>query len=230
MTENEPRQGYWGSLAADDCVVLAKVGSRLTFSPGSTLLTQQDVTRDVIIVWSGFTKVVARVAARRHVVLAIRGPGDLLGEMAYINGGQRSAAVAAISEVDTLRVPRAEFSRFLSGSAHASHLLRRTLVDRLREADWNRIAAASMTVGQRLARLLLTLTQRHGVPSPGGGLTVALLSQDDLAACVGGGRRTVARQIRQWRERHIVSTTRRSVTVHEPKSLARMVGHGAPPF
>jgi CRP/FNR family cyclic AMP-dependent transcriptional regulator len=230
VIENQPQRGYWGRLTADDCVALANVGSRLAFAAGSTLLAQEDATGDVVIVWSGFIKVVARLATRRHVVLALRGPGDVLGEMAYINGGRRSATVAAISEVEVIRVPRADFGRFLDGSTHASHLLRRTLVDRLREADSDRIAAASMTVGQRLARLLLTLARHHGVPSPEGGLTVALLSQDDLAACVGGGRRTVARQMRQWRERDIVSTTRRSVTVRQPEALARMAGHSASPF
>jgi CRP/FNR family transcriptional regulator, cyclic AMP receptor protein len=227
---SEPRRGYWGKLTADDCVVLANVGSRLAFSAGRPVLAQEDDTGDVVIVLSGFTKVVARVAAGRHVVLALRGPGDLLGEMAHVNGGRRSASVAAISEVEVIRVPRADFSRFLDGSTHASRLLRKMLVDRLREADSDRIAAASLTVGQRLARLLLTLARRHGVPSPDGGLTVALLSQDDLAACVGGGRRTVARQMRQWRERDIVSTTRRSVTVRQPEALARMVGHAASAF
>jgi len=162
------------------------------------------------------------------VVLALRGPGDILGEMAHIGGGRRSAAVAAINDVDALWVSRAVFSDFLDRSRHASHMLRRTLVDRLREADRDRVAAASMTVGQRLARLLLKVARRYGVPNPDGGLTVALLSQEELAACVGSARRTVAREIGRWRERDIVSTTRLSVTVRKPEALARIVGPGAP--
>jgi CRP/FNR family transcriptional regulator, cyclic AMP receptor protein len=208
VTENGPRSGYWGRLTPNERIALATVGKRLTVTAGSVLLAQQDTTRDVIIVWSGFTKVVARVAPRQHLVLGLRGPGDLLGEMAHVDGGPRSAAIAAVSK---------------------SHLLHRTLVGRLREADQDRIAAASMTVGQRLARLLLRLTRRYGVPGPQGGLSVALLSQNDLAACIGGGRRTVARQIRQWRERGIVSTTRLSVTVHRPEELARIAGLSPPP-
>lgn len=86
-----------------------------------------------------------------------------------------------------------------------------------------------MTVGQRLARLLLKLVQRYGVANPEGGVTIGLLSQKELAACVGGAQRTVAREMRVWRDRNIISTTRLSVTVRRPDSLARIAGRSAPP-
>ena len=228
VTDHEPQRGYWGGLAASERAALTDVANPAEFAPGSLLLAQRDMTGDVVVIWSGFAKVVTRVAGGRSVVLALRGPGDLLGEMAYVRGGTRSAAVAAINRVKTLRVLRADFSVFLSGSANASQLLKRTLVDRLREADRDRVAAASMTVGQRLALLLLRLTRQYGKPSPRGGLTIALLSQEELATCVGGARRTVARQIGQWRDRNIVSTDRMSITVREPQALARIVKQTPP--
>jgi CRP/FNR family transcriptional regulator, cyclic AMP receptor protein len=222
-SEHQPQQGYWDGLTAAERTALTDVASRSTLSAGSVVLAAHDTTRDVVLVRSGYAKVVARAAAGGQVVLAVRGPGDLLGEMAHISGGRRSAAVVAINEVVAYRVPAEEFGSFLDGYANASHLLQRTLVDRLLEADSDRIAASSMTIGQRLARLLLNLAQRYGVPGPGGDLTIALLSQTELAACVGAARRTVARQIGQWRKRHVLSTTRLTITIHEPQSLSRLL-------
>ena len=86
-----------------------------------------------------------------------------------------------------------------------------------------------MTVGQRLARYLLKLVWRHGVPVPDGSLRIDQLSQEDLAACIGGGPRTVAREMGEWRKRSIISTERRSVIVHEPAALDRIAGRHAPP-
>ena len=223
-SEHQPQQGYWDSLTVDERAALTDVATVSTFSVGTVLLRAHDTTRDVVLVRSGYAKVVARPAAGQYVVLAIRGPGDLLGEMAHVRGGRRSAAALAINEVTALRVPAEEFGAFLTGSPHASHLLQRTLVDRLAEADLDRVAAASLAIGQQLARLLLKLAERYGVPAPGGGFTLALLSQKELAACIGAARGTVARQIGQWRNRRIVSTTRLAITIHQPLALARLVG------
>jgi CRP-like cAMP-binding protein len=229
-TALEPQNGYWSSLLPADRMALADVGMHLSVPSGRTLLTQHDTSRDVLVILSGFTKVMVRTSVMRHVVLALRGPGDILGEIAYVSGGLRTATVTAITSVEALRVPRADFDRFLAGSAHASNLLRRTIVNRLRDADLDRVAAASMTLGQRLARLLLVQASRYGTPTADGGLTVTLLSQDDLAACVGGARRTVAREIAHWRARGIVSTTRMSVTIRQPAALARIAGPGSAPL
>jgi CRP/FNR family transcriptional regulator, cyclic AMP receptor protein len=220
VARNEPMHGYWAGLAAEERAELTRIGARSTFTAGSTLVDPDSGSRDVIIVWSGFTKVVP-ATGNRNIVLALRGPGDIIGEMASTSGDQRSAGIA-IDRVEALTVPRESFAQFLAGSGHASDLLRRTLVDRLREADGDRLAAASMSVGQRLARLLLKLAARYGVRGPTGEVTVGLLPQRELAACVGGARRSVARELALWREREIISIARRSVTVHRPEALARI--------
>lgn len=225
----QPQRGFWAEISAIDCASLNAVGYRRTYRRGATVLAQRETSGDVLIVRSGFAKVVVWLAVDKYVVLALRGPGDIIGELANINSGQRSADVIAVSALEAIRIPREHFRVFLDGSQGAAEVLSRTLVCRLMEADRDRLAAASMTVGQRLARLLLKLVQRYGVPAQGGGVTIGMLSQKELAACVGGAVRTVVRQIAQWRDRRIISTTRRSVTVHQPDLLIQIAGRGAPP-
>jgi CRP-like cAMP-binding protein len=174
--------------------------------------------------------VVTGTDAGREVVLALRGPGDVVGEMVSIGGGRRSATVTAIDRVEALLIDASRFVAFLSDSPHASSILTRILVGRLREADQHRLAAGSMTVGQRLARLLLDLANCYGVPARGGGTRIALaLSQRDLAAWVGGSHRTVAREMEKWRERGFVTTGRRSVIVQQKDALRRISGLREPP-
>ncbi|TMM34378.1 MAG: Crp/Fnr family transcriptional regulator [Actinobacteria bacterium] len=225
----EPQRGFWATLSKTECDALIEAGVRSTFAPGSVLLAHHDSSGDVAIVWSGLIKAAVRVADDKHVVLALRGPGDIVGELAHINGGRRSAAVIAVNRVEALIVPRDRFTELLGRDRAAADSLRRIIVDRLCEADRDRLAAASMTVGQRLARYLLKLVWRHGVPVPDGSLRIDQLSQEDLAACIGGGPRTVAREMGEWRKRSIISTERRSVIVHEPAALDRIAGRHAPP-
>ena len=154
---------------------------------------------------------------------------DSSGDVAIVWSGLIKAAVIAVNRVEALIVPRDRFTELLGRDRAAADSLRRIIVDRLCEADRDRLAAASMTVGQRLARYLLKLVWRHGVPVPDGSLRIDQLSQEDLAACIGGGPRTVAREMGEWRKRSIISTERRSVIVHEPAALDRIAGRHAPP-
>jgi CRP/FNR family transcriptional regulator, cyclic AMP receptor protein len=229
MTTAEPNGAYWGSLPAAARAGLTAIGTHSTFTPGRVLLAQQDNSRDVVVVWSGMVKAVVRSAAGQQVVLALRGPGDILGEIANISGGPRTAAVVAVNRVNALVIPGDPFAHFLDSYPAAADSVYRTILDRLREADRDRLAAATMSVGQRLARMLLKLAARHGVPAPDGSLVIERLSQEDLAACIGCGARTAARQIAVWRDRHIISTERLAVTVYKPHELERVAGRHTPP-
>lgn len=221
MVSSERAHGFWRNLSHAERRELTTGGRPFSSPAGSVLIDQWDRSGAVIVLQSGFAKVVARVTPVRQVVLAIRGPGDILGEMAGIDGGRRSAAVIAVGDVTGLTISGVPFQDLIARSAHAAGLLTRTLVDRLREADRDRLAVAAMTVRQRLARLLLTLAARYGTQTTDG-ITIGLLSQKDLAACIGGAHRSVAREVRLWRDERIISTGRRSVTVHRPGELHRI--------
>jgi CRP-like cAMP-binding protein len=133
--------------------------------------------------------------------------------------------VAALDRVDALLVPADRFGAFLQAHPHASLVLHRVLARRLLEADAYRVATGASTVAQRVAELLLRLTELYGEPAPGGGTLLGLpLSQDDLASCLGVSRRAVARAMENWRSRGIVRTGRRKVILQDTAALRRIAG------
>ncbi len=221
--------GFWRTLSAAERADLAAAGRVEIFAAGGVVIPHYDNSGDVLVIHSGMVKAVVTTADGRQVVLALRGPDDIVGELANVAGGARSATVVAVTRVEALAVPGRVFTNFLKDHPEAAEALHRTVVSRLMEADRDRLAAASMTVGQRLARLLLKIADRYGVPGPDGSLRTEQLSQEELAACVGGATRTVAREIALWRRRSIISTERRSITVHNPAALERIAGRHAPP-
>jgi CRP/FNR family transcriptional regulator, cyclic AMP receptor protein len=226
-TSAEPQQGFWHELAEPERATLRAIGTRRRFEPNSAIVAAEDTAEDIIIIWSGLAKVGLRTTSRT-VLLALRGPGDIVGEMASIGGGGRSASVVAIDNVDGLVVEADRFGMFLSRYPHASIVLQRVLVQRLRESDSSRIGAGTTNVAQRLARLLLDFEQRYGVPTDCGGNKIALaLSQKDLAAFVGASPRAVAREIERWKDRKIIKAGRRWVTIQQPLVLRRIAGTSA---
>jgi CRP-like cAMP-binding protein len=230
----EPRGGFWGDLNPPERGPLRSAGAWVSFPAGASLVFQGDPSEHVLIIWTGFAKVLFRDHNGHQVLLAFRGPGDLVGEQGGVDGGRRSATVQAIEPVRGLMVDAGTFRAFLDRHPHAAAVLSRVLVERLREADRQRLASASMAVGQRLAGLLLELAARFGASEVAGTRIGLPLSQEDLAACVGASRRAVAREIESWRDRGYVVTGRRSLLIQQPSALQRIAGirgqdNGGPP-
>jgi CRP/FNR family transcriptional regulator, cyclic AMP receptor protein len=220
-----PQRGFWAKLAEAERAALSDLGSRCMFRPDSRILAEHDRTNHVVIIWSGHTKVSARARAYGEVLLALRGSGDIVGEMACVGGGLRAATVTAINDVDALVVEADAFIGFLHRFPHASMVLQRVLVARLRHCGRCRVGAVGTNVAQRLARLLLELQWAYGVPNEAGDVRIALtLSQKDLAAFVAASQRAVARELESWRQRGIIVTGRRWVIVRRPSELRRIAG------
>lgn len=229
MISAEPQHGFWRELTEPERAILREIGARRIYERNSAIVAEADDADDIVIIWRGLAKVCSR-GTSRPVLLALRGPGDIVGEMASIGGGGRSATVIAIHEVVGLVVKADRFGEFLSKNPDASKALQRVLVTRLRESDSSRIRAAATSVAQRLARLLLDFGQRYGVPADGGGSKIDLaLTQEDLASFINASPRAVAREIERWKDRDIVTAGRRWVTVQQPMALRRIARIGVSP-
>jgi CRP/FNR family cyclic AMP-dependent transcriptional regulator len=228
----EPQHGFWRELAEREREALRAICTRKGFERNSAIVAEDDAVDDIVIIWSGLAKVCSQ-GTSRPVLLALRGPGDIVGEMASIGGGGRSATVIAIHEVVGLVTEAARFGEFLGKSQEASKALQKVLVSRLRESDSSRIGATATNVAQRLARSLLVLLdfgQRYGVPADGRGDKIDLaLTQEDLASFINASPRAVAREIERWKERDIVTAGRRWMIIQQPSALKRIARISASP-
>jgi CRP/FNR family transcriptional regulator, cyclic AMP receptor protein len=182
---------------------------------------------DVVLVLSGRVKLVAYGADRREVVLALRGPGELLGEMAALGGQRRSATVIAVDDVEAGFLHGEELRSFLREHPDAGLVMIRMLVRRLSDATRDVVDLATRDSVGRIAKRLLDLAAEHGAPSTGaaGGTRIELsLSQDELARWTGATRETVSRALRLMRQLGWVSTDHRTITVIDAAALRDRAG------
>jgi CRP/FNR family cyclic AMP-dependent transcriptional regulator len=104
--------------------------------PAGTVIFEQGGTPDyVLLVRGGRVRIAAHGEGGGEVVLAERGPGELLGDLSGIDGKPRSASVTALEEVRGLLVPLRAFRSFLMDHPRAALALLELLSRRLREAD-----------------------------------------------------------------------------------------------
>ncbi|MFE0513529.1 Crp/Fnr family transcriptional regulator [Streptomyces sp. NPDC058964] len=211
---------FWEALDPGDRAGLLRAGVRVVLDAGRQFLTQGEDSDHLIVVLHGWVKVVAQSHAGYRALLALRGPGELLGEQAAVERGRRSASLVTATPVDLLQLPASRFHVLARARPGVADALERTLSRRLREADLQR-AGITEPVPARLAALLLDLVERCGMPEPDGtGRRIALaLSQDDLAGLLLTSRRTVSRVLEQWRAAGWVVTGRQSLSIRSVDQL-----------
>ncbi|WP_432982024.1 Crp/Fnr family transcriptional regulator [Dactylosporangium sp. CA-233914] len=210
---------FFDLLHADEQAALEAVGHRRQWRRAAVILREASRSEAVIILRAGRVKVSSDTASGTEVLLAVRGPGALLGELSAIDGGPMSATVTALEPVTALSVPSPDFERYLLGHARVSFLLMRELTRRLRDADRKRIEFGAYDTTGRVAARLVELAERFGEPTPQG-LRISLpLSQDELAGWTGASREAVTKSLRTLREEGCIQTGRLHVIVHDLDAL-----------
>ena len=212
---------FLAALSGDEVQALRERATTRKFSRGTALAHAGQVGDRVIVVLSGHVKLIRVTEDGRDVLLAIRGPGDLVGEQSAIDGQPRSASIVALDAVAALAMAPADFLSFLTATPNASLYVMRLLVARLRDADRKRVEYATQDVVGRLAGRLVELVERFGADD-GGSVRIDLpLTQEDLAGWVGASREATSRALQQMRGLGWVTTERRAITVHDLDGLGR---------
>jgi CRP/FNR family cyclic AMP-dependent transcriptional regulator len=214
-------------LGREDAAALLSHMRRRTVPRGRPLLHVGAAGDEVVIVLEGRVKLLAYGADRREVVLGLRGPGELIGEMAALGGQRRTASAVAVDEVEAAYLSADELRGFLGSHPSVALVLIRMLVRRLSEADRDRIDLATQDSVGRVAKRLVELATDHGRPDGTGTRIQLSLTQDDLASWTGATRETVSRALALMRRLGWIGTDHRSITVLDPDALRERSGAGA---
>jgi CRP/FNR family transcriptional regulator, cyclic AMP receptor protein len=223
MAETRPDGGFWALLGERQRALLMATGQERRVRAGRRLFEEGQPAPSLVVILQGRVKVTTVPYDGEERLLALRGPGDLLGEMAGLIGGSRTATVTAIDDLRALVVVREEFERLWQNEPALLAALVRALVHRIVQADRARIELLD-EAPVRVRRLLADLVDRFSVPDPRGGRRIDVsVTQEDLASLAFTSRGVVATVLRELRERGLVRTGRRELVVTDPEALARVV-------
>ena len=175
----------------------------------------------MIVLLTGRAKVASLSSAGREVIVAVRGPGDLLGELSAIDDEPRAATVTTLEPVEALLVPGSAFAAFLERRPRVALVILRMVAARLRYADAQQADFATHDVVGRVAHRLVELAERFGIPGEGRIEIELPLSQEELAGWTGASREAVSKALQLLRSLRIVETGRRQVTVLDLEALRR---------
>lgn len=216
-------QGFWNLLSGDEQEALSGLGMRRDYTPSANICLEGDPATQVFVLLAGWVKILSTTKDGQQIVLALRGDGDIVGEI----GGETGRRVATIKAIDTVKALIVRYDRFrsfLDANRGAGQAYRSVVTQRWNDADTILRSRTGTSGAQRLAALLLDFANRrdHGVD---GVIHLVLpLTQEELASLAGTSRATVTRALSNWRKRGFVLTAQRHITIIDLKGLRQAAG------
>jgi CRP/FNR family cyclic AMP-dependent transcriptional regulator len=212
------------ALSPEERDALRAPGMVRSFPRGAALFHERQTADRVLVLLEGCVKLSCVSDSGKEVVLAIRGPGDLLGELAAIDGEPRSATATALEPVQALSLAASDFQRFLKAHPRVALTLLKVVTKRLRDADRKRVEFAAEDSMTRVAARLVELSERFGDEVAQGVEIELPISQEELAGWTGCSRDSVVNALQSMRGLGWIETHRRRIVVRDVDALRRRVG------
>lgn len=191
-----------GEVVLDE---LPKVATRRAWGPGEVIFEKGDDGTFLLAQLSGRIKLSNLSRNGRELLIRFAEPGDLVGEIACLDGGDRSSAATAVTTVEALALSRRDYrdiaarhpSLHEAAIAHLAALLRGTN-DRLESISLYQLHA-------RFARFILfSLHQMNGEELADFEMLTLNVNQTDLGLLVGASRPKLNRMLQEFREQGVL--------------------------
>ncbi len=202
---------------------LAAQAAPFDYPVGSFLMRQGEPADHVLVLTAGEVAIVSPVRGGGELVHTIIRAGQLIGELALLNDGRRTAGARATSATTAWAIGRDPFWRFLETNPPASSALLRQVASWLADREALIDDLLSLDVKSRLAKVLLGLAAGHGEPDPDGGTRISLrLTHRDLAGMVGASRENVSRALGAFRRRGFIDYDSDAIRLRDAEALRRL--------
>ncbi|MGF1661689.1 MAG: Crp/Fnr family transcriptional regulator [Kineosporiaceae bacterium] len=208
------------ALDDDDAAAVLDRMTPLDVSRGDKLFTEGEPGDSMFIIQRGKVKLGQRSVDNRENLLAVLGPGQMLGELSLFDPGRRTATAVAVTPCRVLTIDRAGFVPLLDRPEVALTLLA-ALARRIRRTNEALADLVFSDVPGRVAKALLDLASRFGQETDDGILVAHDLTQEELAQLVGASRETVNKALADFTGRGWLRLEPRAVTILDPQRLAR---------
>jgi CRP/FNR family cyclic AMP-dependent transcriptional regulator len=218
------RTSLFGGLPPELLESLAAACVQRVYPRDQYLWYQGDPGDRLVVVAAGLVKVVVHSEAGDQIVLAALGPPEVLGELALIDEGPRSASVIAAAETTVLMIQRSVLLRLMRQDTALLEAMLRSIGALLRRLTEQTADLVFLDLGGRMAKLLLRLADEHGRRVDGSTVLHLRLNQTDLAQMVGASRPAVNRILQSFAGRGFVTLDGHAIVIHDSTALARRAG------
>jgi CRP/FNR family cyclic AMP-dependent transcriptional regulator len=208
---------FSGLSAEERAAIVARARIR-TFHAGETVFTIGSPGDQMMAVLSGTVRISVPSPDGKELLLTIIQPGEVFGELAVLDGKERSADAIAENACTLAMLHRHDVLSFFERNPSAWPKLVDVLCQRLRRTDQVFAEVALLQLPIRLAKTMLRLLELRANSVSAKGAKIRF-SQRELANMVGGTRESVNRCLRHWQRSGIVKISEGSIVVTNQAAL-----------
>jgi CRP-like cAMP-binding protein len=209
------RPGSWLAEAPAACLEkLAPLGQVRAFGKGKTVFQKGDEGDFMGVVLSGRLKISGFSVSGAETVHNILQPGDVVGEIAVLDGHPRTADAVAIEACELLVFPRAQVIRRLSEDGDLALALVRSISGKLRAAS-DALDSMTLDMGRRVAAALLRLSEQNVAAEGKDGEFRIAIDQTTLARYSGITRSNLNRVLKRFEEAEASSHEKGVLTIRD---------------
>ena len=201
---------------------LIRRGVHRTWASGERMVRQGETATAVVALTGGTVKITEVWPDGTVFPLALRGAGEVLGEVAVLLDRPHSATVTATSRC-TGNVMEAHAFRGFLDRHRLQDMLYELSVDRMRDSEQRRSELVALPPVTRLARLIGRLSDEVGVPRSGGSVIDLGMCRAEFGFMVGMSRSSVVAALTQLQELGAITVGRRRIAVVAPDLLETAV-------
>ncbi|MBI4526034.1 MAG: Crp/Fnr family transcriptional regulator [Deltaproteobacteria bacterium] len=175
----------------------------------------------LFIIKRGRVKISMNDRNGREIILGILKAGDFFGEMALLDSEPRSATVSSLEPCQALVLSREQFLQFIPRHPEVVMKMLTTFSQRLRKADEKISRLVFADAYEKVASVLVEITEERKIPLNVGAEIVLSLSRKELADLVGLSRETLTRVIAAFQKAGLVRIDGRRIGIISPTRLKR---------
>ena len=187
------------------------------FTAGEIIFLMGSPGTSMMAVLSGKVRISVPSPEGREIVLAIIQAGEVFGEIALLDGKERTADARAMTDCDLAVLERRHVMEFLARQPNAWPRLVEVLCDRLRATDLHMAEVAMQQLPVRLAKVLLRMSNAETLGRPADRVQI---SQRELGNIVGAARESVNKCLSEWQRSGVVRIEGISIIISDRTTLA----------
>lgn len=212
-----------GKLSSSEIDTLLRYSRVERYPAGEEIFAKGSPGNSLMIVLRGRVRISSISLTGKEIVLNIIDAGEIVGEIALLDGGERSGDAVAMTDCELLVLNRRDFMPFIENRADICLMLIKILCQRLRQTSEQVEDLQFRHLESRIAKALLHLSERSGQPVVDGRVLELHMSQSELSHIVGSSRESVNKQLQAWQKAGFIDLAKGSIVIRDPAAIEQLI-------
>ncbi len=216
---------FFEALSADGRRAMLARATTIRVGKGQTLIARGERSAQVFLVTEGRLQAVLYSSGGREVSLRDIAEGEMIGELAAIDGKDRSVSVVAATDARLLAIAFSDFNAVVRTSPDVADWMMRRLAAQVRDLTERIFELSALNVQTRLHCELLRLGR--AASASGFGEVYPAPTHNELASRIGTHREAVTREMKALSDRNLIRSSRRRLKFLDLAELEALVARSS---